>query len=425
MNNLIDIRRDESKLKESNLYLNTLILFLFGLTIFSYKISFTPKYYVNQNIRVNWLTVGLITNLIAGGLSITKLPKLEYQIEEIEKDSFIFEDNNRKLLLSFSNSNLENNLTNQIFPQKEEGDPFLDSMMKQIMSAPLSNNQSPIADIPNNINSIPEVNSQLEFYDWHNCIDEAVGFIISGNSGSGKTSVACWLAGVLTQDNPAQVLALDPHYNDIWEEVGIISVGNINQIENTLMWLLTELDLRCDRKSKKQPLGDDLIIFCDEVNACLERFENPKNIESAIKRLGSEGRKFGITFIMLNQSHNAGDLGISKKYLNNYFLVGLGASARAIIDENYKQGTPEKDYIKSVAYPCVVSGSNPIQLALHPTHSSYNEFKKKGNKPLNLITIKQLPLLIGSQDTAHCTVNTEMINCTNNFTRKIKIDLSI
>jgi len=87
-------------------------------------------------------------------------------------------------------------------------------------------------------------------------------------------------------------------------------------------------------------------------------------------------------------------------------MIALGASARAIIDENYKQGTMEKDYIKSVAYPCVVSGSVPVQLALHPTHHSYTNFKKHGNKPLNLIPIKQLPLLIGTQDTAHCTADT-------------------
>jgi len=137
MQNLIDVRKDEGKLKEINFYLNLLILFLMGLTIFSYQIALNPKYLNRSKLRINWLTVGLISNLIVGGISKVKLPKLENQIEELEKDSLIFEENNRKLILSFANNYLENNLTNQIFPQKEETDPFLQSLLTQIYSAPL------------------------------------------------------------------------------------------------------------------------------------------------------------------------------------------------------------------------------------------------------------------------------------------------
>jgi energy-coupling factor transporter ATP-binding protein EcfA2 len=394
MHNLTDIRKDEIKLREMNIYLNCLIIFCFVLTAYSYIIAFTPKYLLKPEVRVKWLSVGLVSSLISGALSSTKLPKIENRIEEIELDASIYEENNRRLLLSFSNQQLEHNLTNQVFPQQEGKDPFIESMMTQIMNAPLKESNQEIIQHKKDENTIIETENNI-FYNWNECIDEAVGFIISGNSGSGKTSVACWLAGLLTSEKPAQVIALDPHYNDTWEQVGIKSLGKIHEIESTLIWLLMELDNRCDRKSKKLTLGDDLIIFCDEVNACLERFEDKKTVESAIKRLGSEGRKFGITFIILNQSHNAGDLGISLKYLNNYFMIALGASARAIINENFKQGTMEKNYISTVAYPCVVSGSIPINLALHPTHSSYQKFKKHGNPPLNLLPIKQLPLQIG------------------------------
>jgi hypothetical protein len=228
-----------------------------------------------------WLTIGLISNLIAGGLSSNKLPKLETKINEIESDSTTYEETNRRIVLSSGNHHLENTFTSFLNPVKEESDPFLDTMMKQIMSAPIgnnTNNDSPIAPI-----TPTEINNNLEFYNWADCVEEAVGFIISGNSGSGKTSVACWLAGILTKEKPAQVLALDPHYNDIWEEVNITAIGKIEDIENILIWLLNELNFRCELKSQKQNLGDDLIIFCDEVNACLERFTEPKNFQSASK----------------------------------------------------------------------------------------------------------------------------------------------
>jgi len=394
--NLMDIRKDESKVKELNFYLNTLILFLLGLTIYSYIFTLNPINLNKSKARINWLTIGLISNVIAGGIAYSRMPEIEEEIKEVNKDSKNHKKINRQLVMSYSNQYLQQSLDQTVNPvQTQQQDPFMAQLMQQCMSIPIVGEK--IEDNPSPIE--PEVVEEkplypFEFYDWHDCIDEAVGFIISGNSGSGKTSVACWLAGLLTQEKPAQVLAMDPHWNDTWEQVGVKSIGKIEQIEAMLIFLLNELDHRCELKEKKLPLGDDLIIFCDEVNACLERFSDPKKISSAIKRLGSEGRKFGITFIILNQSHNAKDLDVSEKYLNNYFIVGLCASARTIINNNFKQNTPEKDYVKSIAYPCVVSGSAPIQIALHPTHHNYTKFKKHGNPPLNLLPINQLPLTI-------------------------------
>jgi energy-coupling factor transporter ATP-binding protein EcfA2 len=344
---------------------------------------FIPLKYQNKNIRL----IGLGGGVIAIKFGLHLLKELEVMEASLKGEKHL----------------QENHFTNQITTLKALNDQFHQNQLK-----PPLNYQNQVVEDEFEGESKPEIltNSGINYYNWSDCVEEAVGFIISGNSGSGKTSVACWLAGLLTKEKPAQVIALDPHYNDTWEQVGIKSLGKINEIESTLIWLLNELDNRCDRKSKKQNLGDDLIVFCDEVNACLERFEDKKTVESAIKRLGSEGRKFGITFIILNQSHNAGDLGISKKYLNNYFMIALGASARAIIHENYKQGTIEKNYINSVAYPCVVSGAVPINLALHPTHYSYQEFRKHGNPPQNLLPINQLPLQIGIAQQIQTTTTT-------------------
>jgi len=335
---------------------------------------FLPLKTNNKNLRLWGLGMGVVAVRVSFYL-LSELNKMEMFIngnQHLEENNFV---NNLTLLKTLNDQYYQNQLQPRYLPQNNYQDEGIDDEVEQVKSSA----------------------SGFEFYDWHDCIDEAVGFIVSGNSGSGKTSVACWLAGLLTQEKPAQVLAMDPHWNDTWEQVGVKSIGRIEQIEKVLKWLLNELDHRCELKEKKLSLGDDLIIFCDEVNACLERFENPKKITSAIKRLGSEGRKFGITFIILNQSHNATDLDVSEKYLNNYFIIGLCASARAIINSNFKQNTPEKEYIKSIAYPCVVSGSVPVQIALHPTHHSYSKFKKHGNPPLNLLPINQLPLLILNQ----------------------------
>jgi len=231
---------------------------------------------------------------------------------------------------------------------------------------------------------LPALPPAQPIYDWNQIEDEAVGFLICGNSGSAKSSLATWLAGHLTQFQSMGVIALDPHFNDCWDLAGIKSIGKIEHIEACLEWLIAELDARCQRKGDGLPLGDPMFIICDEINAALERFAKPKVIESALKRLGSEGRKFDLTFCGLNQSSNAEALGIDSKYRSNYALILLGESART----HAKLGK----FLQDVAYPCMVSGSIANRIATHPTHGSYTQFKKKGNAPMNLKPINQLPL---------------------------------
>lgn len=230
-----------------------------------------------------------------------------------------------------------------------------------------------------------------DFYNWDDIDDEAVGFIIAGNSGSAKTSCACWLAGHLTRKNPAQVLALDPHAsrNPIWKEVGIPVIDTFKGIEEQVGLLINLLD-----KRRGQPEnGDEVIVFADELGACLDEFSDPRQMEKALKRLGSEARKFGITFLALNQSKNVDDIGISGALRSNYVLVLLGAAARQHA-QMWKDEDPRKVHINSCAYPCVLTGAIPDAIAIHPTHGSYSQFKKKGLAPKNLKPIQSLPLTI-------------------------------
>ena len=62
-----------------------------------------------------------------------------------------------------------------------------------------------------------------------------------------------------------------------------------------------------------------------------------------------------------------------------------GASARGEIQNVWKHDTPGFQYIKNAAYPVVISGSNPLQIAEHPTHKHHAQYRKKGNAPANLI----------------------------------------
>lgn len=241
---------------------------------------------------------------------------------------------------------------------------------------------------------LPKVEPTVELYNWADAVEEAVGFLVTGNSGSGKSSVAAWLAGLLTantsdHDKPAEVFAIDPHFNDIWGQRGLTAISDIAQIERIAEAALSELDARQKRQQEGLPIGHPIIIIADEIGSMLYRFQDAGLIKMFLQRMGSEGRKFDMTLIALNQSPNVEDLGISSKYRSNYFQILLCAGARAQA-ATWKDGDHQKEWVKGRAYPCVVSGSVLDQVALHPTHHEYTQFRKKGNPPRNMLPINQL-----------------------------------
>lgn len=230
----------------------------------------------------------------------------------------------------------------------------------------------------------------VQLYDMADLVDEAVGVIVAGQSGSGKTCVSSWLLGLFTQDEPAIIRVCDPHYNDIWEDLGLTAIGEFDEIQSEFEWLIQELDRRRLRKKNKQPLGDNLIVVADEVGACIESFENPEVVQKALKRIGSEGRKFGIILIAIDQSPNSADLGISAKKRDNYLMIGLCSVAIALAKQDLKSNDPTLQFLSAQAYPCVIKMGGILTPAIHPTHGHHMKFKKKGNAPRNLLPINQI-----------------------------------
>lgn len=221
--------------------------------------------------------------------------------------------------------------------------------------------------------------------------DEAGGILIVGRNGAGKTSTATKIAGLLTKNEPAEVYVLDPHFNEIWSEIGLKSIGHIDRIENAIDSLLQELDARCDRKSKKEALGHPILIITDEIGACQKRFSDPKKISTALERFGAEGRKFNILYIGISHSPNVSDLEISAPYRSNYVIIALVTAAISQSNQIWKDDNPKKIWLKQQAYPCLICACGDWEIANHPTHSNYTTFKKKGNPPQGLMPINQLP----------------------------------
>ena len=237
--------------------------------------------------------------------------------------------------------------------------------------------------------------SELDFYNWDGLADEASGILVGGNSGSAKTSLgAGFIVGKLTAVTPAEVIVLDIHQrkNIIWKQMGFPRVeSDVEVIYQVLCWLIDEVERR------KQEDGHPLIVCLDEINDTLSELEQLDTISPlpgkqkrrntfiyAIRKL-SNARKFDICLIGFMQSHNTEAIGIDGKFRNNFLLVLCGASARGEIQNIWKHDDPRFLRILNVPYPVVVCGSNPHQIAEHPTHKHHSRYLKKGNAPANLI----------------------------------------
>ena len=257
---------------------------------------------------------------------------------------------------------------------------YCDRLFASPSSAPITGELLPAA-----------TSDSLRLYKWENAIDDACGLIIAGQAGYGKSSLALYFLGLFTQSAPAYIKVLDPHGRiNHWGEHGLTVIFDFEAIESELKGALGELNRRrqlTKDEVKKEPA---YIYVCDEVSACLDNFSQPKMVSKALRRLGCEGRKYGVSLIAIAHSHNGDALGIDAKYRSNYLLVLVGDSARQVAEDSWKRSSPEYQYIDVQPYPCMVSGSVRDMAALHPTHGHHSHYKKVGNAPQNLLEIRQL-----------------------------------
>lgn len=243
-----------------------------------------------------------------------------------------------------------------------------------------------------------ENNDDLDFYDWNNLAQEAVGIVIAGNSGSAKTSLAIWALGKLTENEPAQVIILDPHANrNNWESLGLKAFSSFDLIEQQVENLIKLLDYRREQPNN----GDTVIAVADELGANIKSFSNQKLVQTALERLGSEGRKYGIILVAINTSCNCEDIGISASSRNNFLTILCGAASRSFGENNWKKVDARNQWLNESAYQCVVTGAVSPAVARHPTHGHHKEFAITGKEPLGILPINQMPVNISEAIAKH------------------------
>jgi hypothetical protein len=236
---------------------------------------------------------------------------------------------------------------------------------------------------------MPEEEPQLVFYNWTDLQYEANAIIVGGNPGSGKsTIVGGFIAPMISRLAESEIIVCDPDANsNRWTEYGYTRiVSDYGAIYQTLIAVATEKENRKTSGKKHQ-----IILIMDELNDCQGAWRSMFNraeynqATEAIRTLGN-ARKYNITPIILMQSHNVEDIGLSRKYRNQFAVILACASARDEVMNIWKQNDPRWQWVSSNPYPVVLVGSIPTQIAQHPTHGHHKQFKKVGNAPSNILS---------------------------------------
>lgn len=227
-----------------------------------------------------------------------------------------------------------------------------------------------------------------ETYDFDGILDEAVGIALLGNSGSGKSSVAKYIIGLMGQ---SQILVLDPHDDgDTWDGLPVLS--EYADIVTQLSLLLTELDNRRAQRKQKQKL-EPVTIICDEFPAVRDYCAQIGSdvADRFILRFGSESRKFDMLCLFCSQSGNTKALGLDGKgdFLENYLLIRLHKVARKYAKNLSDRTVLARLQPEQCGFPCLVGD----EVSTHPTHGHYAKFAK-GLPPKNLKPLRSLPLTI-------------------------------
>ncbi len=250
-------------------------------------------------------------------------------------------------------------------------------------------------------------------------VSRSLGYFLAGESGSGKTAIASYLAyylanktptqqekRILLSDSGAEGIVLDIHNNAVWGEVGLPVIYDPLKILDCVLKIKDEY-----RQRKAGKKGNRIIILIDEFEELLNEVESSfdevqegkraaKTIAYTVRMLGSGGRKFALNIIVMNQSWNCTAIKLDGNHRNNFVGITINANA-----DNYVQQKCGSNSFESLRqwlfserkdkYRAITFGAVSPRPLLHPTHHDYPKIED-GQPPQNLQPIDWLPLSIST-----------------------------
>lgn len=224
-------------------------------------------------------------------------------------------------------------------------------------------------------------------------VQRGLGYLVAGESGSGKTSAGLVVAQAIIeayQGESVEAVVLDIHAskNPVWQELGISRIySSPAQIMRAFEWIQDEYESR-----KAGGKIERLIIFIDEIS---EMFTTLKGyllaqgsstteagrqltlIGQQLISLGTGGRKYHMTPIIFNQSPNCAELRMDAKQRDNFIGIYLNAVADKYAHSMHCTNQLCSKWLsnRKGKYRGLLTGAFNDTPILHPTHHGYSKIQ--------------------------------------------------
>ena len=224
-------------------------------------------------------------------------------------------------------------------------------------------------------------------------VHRGLGYLVAGESGSGKTSTGLVVAQAIIeayQGESVEAMVLDVHANKnpVWQELGISRIySSPAQILAAFEWIQDEYESR-----KAGGKSERLIIFIDEIS---EMFTTLKGyllaqgsstteagrelalIGQQLISLGTGGRKYHLTPIIFNQSPNCKELRMDAKQRDNFIGILLNSVADKYAHSMHCTNQLCAKWLskRSGKYRAILTGAFNDTPILHPTHHGYSKIQ--------------------------------------------------
>lgn len=145
-------------------------------------------------------------------------------------------------------------------------------------------------------------------------VDTGIHFSLIGATNSGKTTLANHIIDYVNAD---KTYACDPHAKfNIWSHNCLIQ-QSYDDIQHTLEQAFIEMSSRYDKGPGNY---ESILIAIDEWPAIIA--ERP-DCENYISRISREGRKVNVRILLLSQSDQIGEIGLSVALRNNFVKIEM------------------------------------------------------------------------------------------------------
>jgi hypothetical protein len=253
--------------------------------------------------------------------------------------------------------------------------------------------------------SVAQASTGLNYEKWKEIPERITGMAFYAEPGTGKSSVADAVLGMITNHpsvGPAQVIVFNTNHEPGVHYEGVKVLTDFELIVKQMEYLLwEELEIRKQRLREGRGHENPWLIWLAEEWGDIQRqckrfarlWKRPELLELASEfqiALGSQGRKYNILGLIVNQAKNTKANGAEGMgdYLEAFLncLMGNVAIVRA---RQMGLGKEVVAALQSEAYPCLLDGV-PVK---HLTHGHYTE-RKRLQTPINKQPIRTRPLTI-------------------------------